>query len=124
MRGLLFVTAMGVAAATVTPASAQMCGGGQNATQAQAAGSSGMCGMGAATAPATGQQQSQAQPSSGCSCCSRMAMMQAPTGGQGMMGGGMMGGQGTSPAPQDTMPNMQMPAPGGSGSPPAEAPKP
>jgi hypothetical protein len=124
MRGLVFLIIMGLAAAVGSPASAQMCGGGQNATQTQATGSSGMCGMGAATAPAAGQQQIQAQATSGCSCCQRMAMMQPPAGGQGAMSGGMMGGQGTSPAPQDTMPNMQMPAPGGPGSPAPGMPNP
>ena len=101
MRGFLFLGMMGVAGLIASPAAAQMCGGGQIATQAQAAPLSPMCGMGAAAAPATGQQPSQAQASSGCGCCQRMAMMQAPTGPN-----------------QDAMPNMQMPAPGGSSEPP------
>ena len=120
MRGFLFLGMIGVAGLIVSPAAAQMCGGGQIATQAQIAPSSPMCGMGATAAPATGQQPSQAQASSGCGCCQRMAMMQAPTGGQGMMGG-----QGAAGEPdQDAMPNMQMPAPGGSAAPPSEPPKP
>ena len=123
MRGLVFLTAIGVAVAAVNAASAQMCGGGQT-TQAQAT-SAGMCGMmGAAPAPAAGQN-GQSQSAGGCSCCQRMAMMQAPAGGQSMMGGGMMGGQGTAgQRDQDTTPNMQMPAPGGPLDPAPAMPKP
>src|SRR5918993_5193177 len=88
MRGLLSVSVIALVAALATPVSAQMCGGEQMTAQAQGQmGGTGMCGgMGAATAPAAGQQ-AQAQQSGMCGCCQRMAMMQAPAGGQGMMGG-------------------------------------
>src|SRR5688500_15925254 len=104
MRGLLSASAIALVAAFAAPASAQMCGGGQMTVQAQGqSGGMGMCGMGVAAAPVAGQQ-AQTQQSGMCGCCQRMAMMQAPAGGQGTTG---------SQAPmdrpaQDATPGMQM----------------
>ena len=120
MRGLLLLAAVIFAGAGSNPALAQMCGGAQTTAQAQSAASNSMCAMGAMAAPAAGQQQTQAQPSSGCSCCKNMAMMQEPAGGQGAMDG-----QGSAVEPQqDAMPNMQMPKQDGSGSPSSEGANP
>jgi len=96
MRTLLTSGALALFALAVTPASAQMCGGGQ----AQADGASSMCGgmMNAqATAPAQGEGQGAAK-ASGCACCRNMAMMQPPNSGEGAM-------------PGMDMPGMDMPAP-------------
>ncbi len=97
MRALLSISAVALMAALSSPASAQMCGGGQTA----ASGSSGMCGGGMnAAAPAMGEQTQAKSP--GCGCCQNMAMMQMPMGGQGAAGA-------QEPAPMMDMPSQGAP---------------
>jgi hypothetical protein len=85
-------------AVLLTPASAQMCGGGQQA-QASTPGQGGMCGMGQAADDPMADKPAQAPKTSGmmCPCCKNMAMMR---------GGGMGGGMGGM---QRHMPGMDMP---------------
>jgi len=81
------------------PATAQMCGPGQQA-QATAGTSGGMCAMGqAAVDDPMADKPAQSQPRSGnmCPCCRNMAMMRG-----GMGGGGMQ---------HHNMPSMDMPKP-------------
>ena len=82
-------------AALVTPASAQMCGGGQQAqTSGNTVTSSMMCGASQAADDPMADKPAQAPKASGmCPCCKNMAMM------KGGMGGGM----------QHNMPGMDMP---------------
>ena len=86
------------AAAMATPASAQMCGPGQQAQASTPAQSGGMCGMGQATAddPMADKPAQKPQASGMCPCCGKMAMMK----------GGMMGGGGMQ---HHNMPGMEMP---------------
>lgn len=94
MRVLLSTTALALVLAAASPASAQMCGGGQAGTTAAAGG---MCGGGmTGQAPAASPSAPAPQQSSGmCSCCRNMAMMR--------------GGQGGMNMPGHSMPGMEMP---------------
>jgi hypothetical protein len=94
MRTILLSSVSLLVLTIASPASAQMCGGGQ--------GAGAMCGMmrtqGQATEPTPpaatpGQQPGQTQ--AGCACCRNMAMMRP-------QGGGQQGGH--------SMPGMEMPA--------------
>ena len=102
MNKALFTVAAIALFGTAQPASAMMCGGGQQ--QAQASGnavSSGMmCGaMGAAQDDPMADKPAQKPQASGmCPCCRNMAMMR----------GGMMGG-GTGGMQHHNMPSMDMP---------------
>ena len=103
MRALLSAGALTLLFAT-SPASAMMCGGGQ---QAQATGNTVntgmMCGaMGAAQDDPMADKPAQTQRQSGmCPCCRNMAMMR---GGMGGTGGGMGGGM-----RHHNMPGMEAP---------------
>ena len=83
-------------AAIATPASAQMCGGGQQAQTSGNTMSSGMmCGATqAADDPMADKPVQKPQANGMCACCGKMAMMRG-----GMGGGGM----------QHNMPGMDMP---------------
>jgi hypothetical protein len=96
MRALLSISAVALVTALAPPAFAQMCGGGQvAAADGKSTGMcSGMMGAGTTPAPMTGEQKAEAA-KSGCSCCQKMAMMQAPTDGK--------------PAPMMEMPSQDMP---------------
>lgn len=91
-KTLLSLGVMALFGALTLPASAQMCGPGQ---QAQASGGmGGMCGMGQAAADDPMADKPAQKPQSGmCPCCQRMSMM------RGGMGGGM----------QHNMPGMEAP---------------
>ena len=101
MRALIAFSTIALFAAI--PASAQMCGGGED-------GASSMCGgmKAQAAAPAAGAAQSPAK-TSGCACCQNMAMMQPPKEGEAMPGMDMPG----TDTPGAEMPGMDMPAPEG-----------
>jgi len=86
-------------AVMVTPASAQMCGGDQQAQASTPAQGGGMCGMGQAAADDPMADKPAQKPQAGgmCACCGKMAMMK----------GGMMGGGGAMQHPN--MPRMEAP---------------
>jgi hypothetical protein len=81
------------------PASAQMCGGSQQA-QASTPGQGGMCGMGQPADDPMADKPAQKPQAGGmmCPCCKNMAMMRGGSG----MGGGMQ---------HHNMPGMDMPKP-------------
>jgi hypothetical protein len=100
MRTPLFAVGILALFGAVHPASAQMCGGGQQQAQTSRSGMGGMmCGTGqsAANDPMTDSRTlSQQSAQSGmCPCCRNMAMMRG-----GQMGGGMN---------HDNMPGMEQP---------------
>jgi hypothetical protein len=99
------ILAVGILAlfGAVQPASAQMCGGGQQQAQTSTPGMGGMMcggtGQAAASDPMTDNRtpSQQGAKSGMCPCCRNMAMMRG-----GQMGGGMN---------HDNMPGMEMPKP-------------
>ena len=81
MRALLSFTALALVLSLV-PASAQMCGGGQQAQASSTQGGGMMCGRSAAADDAKADKPAQKPQAMGmCPCCKNMAMMR----------GGMMG---------------------------------
>jgi hypothetical protein len=76
-----------------TPASAMMCGGGQQARSSGNTATTGMmCGAGQTADDPMAEKPAQQQSSGMCPCCRNMAMMRGGMGrgtGSGSMGGGM-----------------------------------
>ena len=90
------ILALGVLAlfGAVEPASAQMCGGGQQQAQASGPMSGGMCGMMGTQAddPMADKPAQKPQQQSGmCPCCKNMAMMRGGMGGMMQQHHGMPG---------------------------------